>query len=228
MSNDTVLVPRIATDAMLDAVLMAEDNADGPLGWDEAYAAMIAAAPQEQPAEPVLNGMEQAFSSEAMSRRDERQGLPASRQPAAPLQRSMFSREVDYEKALAREAIFRAEDEKSRIACEAKQGRQVVPRDEPVGAAVVLMYGTGELGEATVKLTESFEARLNAQPGVPINLYTRSIDPQEAMRLANECMKEARWVGVVAQTHGSESDLHRANWKASDARAALARYLGAK
>jgi hypothetical protein len=44
---------------------------------------------------------------------------------------------------------------------------------------------------------------------------------QECMRLADECMKEARWVGVVAQTHGGESDLHRANRSASDARADL-------
>lgn len=44
---------------------------------------------------------------------------------------------------------------------------------------------------------------------------------EEIKRLADECMKEARWVGVVAQTHGGESDLHRANWKASDARLAL-------
>jgi hypothetical protein len=44
-----------------------------------------------QRAEPVLNGMEQAFSSEAMSRRDERQGLPASQQRADPVQEPVES-----------------------------------------------------------------------------------------------------------------------------------------
>jgi hypothetical protein len=46
-----------------------------------------AALAMKQQAEPVLNGMERAFSSEAMSRRDERQGLPASQQQAEPVQK---------------------------------------------------------------------------------------------------------------------------------------------
>ena len=39
---------------------------------------LVYAAPPAVQGEPVLNGMERAFSSEAMSRRDERQRLPAA------------------------------------------------------------------------------------------------------------------------------------------------------
>lgn len=47
---------------------------------------IVAHARVAQQAIPVLNGMERAFSSEAMGRRDERQGLPASQQQAEPVQ----------------------------------------------------------------------------------------------------------------------------------------------
>lgn len=221
MSNDTVQVPREPTPEMLHA-LRTGSFRDYPS--DELcrvrYAAAIAAAPQEQPAPQmpiarlkVLNGLEVTATLYAPGLPDGEHDLfcaPCS--PNGQWAPSIFAAEQQEQPA---EPVNQQLLDALR-----KLTNDVTDLINDSGG-VYGLHLNGDLASWD-ELTEGgrYEEWLLGPTDTRAAIAAAE-QIEEIKRLADECMKEARWVGVVAQTHGGESDLHRANWKASDARLAL-------